>query len=123
MKTAVLLLGHGSKAKEANDAMYATATLVKRLSGTDIVELGFMDLNPPTIPDGVAACVSQGAKRIVFIPYFLHLGVHVQQDLPALVDGLRRDYPGVEMIMGKHLGFHPKLAEIVMERIDEAIGR
>ena len=30
-------------------------------------------------------------------------------------------YPGLEMSMGSPLGTHPKLAEIVSERVDEAI--
>lgn len=119
MKKALLFLGHGSRASEANDGMYRTIALVKDLTGYEIVEAGFMDLNPPSIFEGAAACIAQGATSILMIPYFLHLGRHVQKDLPETVEELKRTHPGVAIKLGPHLGFHPKLAEIVVERIRE----
>ncbi|TAK31629.1 MAG: sirohydrochlorin cobaltochelatase [Chloroflexota bacterium] len=120
MKRALLLLGHGSRAREANEAMYAIMDILRRTAGFEIVEAGFMELNPPTIADGMAVCVEQGAQTIIVIPYFLHMGRHVQKDLPETVQALREKYPQVTIRMGRHIGFHPKLAEIVRERIEEA---
>lgn len=120
MKRALLLLGHGSRAREANEAMYAIMEILRGTAGFDIVEAGFMDLNPPSIEEGMAACVAQGAETIVAIPYFLHMGMHVQKDLPATIQALSENYPGVTVIIGKHIGFHPKLAEIIAERIRES---
>ncbi|MBI4318261.1 MAG: CbiX/SirB N-terminal domain-containing protein [Chloroflexi bacterium] len=122
MKEAVLLLGHGSRRAEANEGMYSTIEMVRRLAELEIVEAGFMGLNPPSIPEGVAACVAQGATKIVMIPYFLHLGRHVQSDLPGLVDQLRQQYPHVEILLGRHIGYDRRLAEIVVERVREAGG-
>lgn len=120
--TAVLFLGHGSRAPEANEAMYRVMDLFRRRSGYAIVEAGFMELNPPTIEEGVAACVRQGAGRIVVIPYFLHLGMHVRRDLPEVIGACRGRYPGVEFVFGPHIGFHPLLADILLERVREAVG-
>ncbi len=121
-KKALLFLGHGSRAADANDGMYRTMGLVKEMTGYEIVEAGFMDLNAPSIPEGAAACVAQGATMVLMIPYFLHLGRHVQRDLPNTVRELKQRYPGVEIVLGRHIGFHPKLAEIIVERVHEMDG-
>ena len=53
------------------------------------------------------------------IPFFLHFGRHVQRDLPDIMEELKRRYPGVQITLGPHIGFHPKLAEIILDRIRE----
>lgn len=120
MKKAVLFLGHGSRALVANEAMYRVMDLVRERSEYEIVEAGFMELCPPTIPEGVDACVRQGAEKIIVVPYFLHMGVHVQRDLPAQIDACRARYLGVEIVFGRHIGFDPRLADILLERVREA---
>jgi sirohydrochlorin ferrochelatase len=120
MKTAILLMAHGSRIAEANNAVREIADMVKRMTGHRIVEVAFREQHQPDIQKGVDACVLQGAERILLTPYFLYMGAHVQEDLPAEMSEARRRYPDVLMEMGKHLGVHRKLAEIVIERIDES---
>ena len=65
--------------------------------------------------------MAQGAQRILLVPYFLYMGAHVLEDLPEELELARQRYPKVEMVLGKHLGVHDKLAEIVVERIAESL--
>lgn len=120
-KTAILLMAHGSRIGEANDAAREIARMVQEMTGYDIVEVSFRELHEPDIQQGIDACVARGAERILLIPYFLFVGAHVRHDLPEeLEEGMRR-YPGVEMVMGPHLGVHRKLAEVVVERIAQGL--
>jgi sirohydrochlorin ferrochelatase len=121
MKTAILLMAHGSRIPEANNAVSEIASMVKEMSGFDIVEISFRENYSPDIQKGIDACVERGAARILLVPYFLYLGAHVLQDLPEEIEEARQRHPGVEMMMGKPLGVHRKLAEIVTERITEAL--
>jgi len=121
MKTAVLLMGHGSRVAEANDALHAIAALVRESSGFEIVEVSFREMHAPNIQAGIDRCVAQGAGRILLYPYFLFAGAHVLEDLPAEMAAAKARYPGLEMTLGKPLGVHPKLAEIVCERVDESL--
>jgi sirohydrochlorin ferrochelatase len=121
MKTAILLMAHGSRIAEANDAVREIAARVKKLTLFDIVEVSFREQHMPNIQQGVDACVAQGARRILLVPYFLYLGAHVLEDLPEELEQARLRYPNVEMVLGKHLGVHNKLAEVVVERIAESL--
>jgi sirohydrochlorin ferrochelatase len=122
MKTAILLMAHGSRIPEANDAVNQIAAMVMDFADYDIVEVSFRENHSPTIQQGIDACVSQGAQRILLVPYFLYLGAHVQEDLPKELEEARLRHPGVEMAMGKHLGVHKRLAKLVIDRIEEALG-
>ena len=121
METAILLMAHGSRIPEANHAVHEIAEMVKQLTGYDIVEVSFREQHAPNIQKGIDACVARGAERILLIPYFLYMGAHVLEDLPAELEEARERYPRVEMAMGKHLGVHRKLAEIVVDRIAESL--
>ena len=121
MKTAILLMGHGSRIAEANDALHAIAAMVRDTCGYDIVEVAFREMHSPNIQSGIDRCVAQGAERILLYPYFLFAGAHVLEDLPGEMEAAAGRYPGLELLLGKPLGVHAKLGEIVCERIGESL--
>ena len=121
MKTAILLMAHGSRIPEANDAVREIADMVKAMSGYEIVEVSYREQHLPNIQQGIDACVSQGAERVILLPYFLFVGAHVQEDLPEEMAEAKSRYPQVQFAMGKHLGVHQKLAEVVVDRLAETL--
>jgi len=120
MKTAILLMGHGSRVAEANNVLHAIADMVRQ-QGYEIVEVAFREMHAPNIQAGIDACVANGAERVLLYPYFLFAGAHVLEDLPAEMEVARHRHPGLQLLMGQPLGIHPKLGEIVCERIAEAL--
>ncbi|PKN12055.1 MAG: sirohydrochlorin cobaltochelatase [Deltaproteobacteria bacterium HGW-Deltaproteobacteria-4] len=120
-KTAILLMAHGSRIAEANNAAYEIAEMIRGASTFEIVEVAFREMHPPDIQSAIDRCVTQGAERILLMPYFLFVGAHVREDLPAEMTLAQQRYPQVEFAMGNHLGAHRKLAEIVIERIAEGL--
>ena len=123
MNTAILIMAHGSRIAEANDAARDVAAMVQEMTGFAIVEVAFRELHEPDIQQGIDACVAQGAERILLMPYFLFMGAHVRHDLPEEIAEAQIRYPGLIMEMGGHLGVHRKLAEIEAERIGESLER
>jgi sirohydrochlorin ferrochelatase len=123
MKTAILMMAHGSRIAEANDAARDVAAMVKEMTGFEIVEVAFREMHEPNIQLGIDACVAKGAERILLMPYFLFMGAHVQHDLPEEILEAQKRHPGLVMEMGGHLGAHHKLAEIETERIGQALDR
>lgn len=120
MKTALLLIGHGSRVPEANEALHAIAALVAEMTGLEIVEVCFRE-HPPPIQDGIDRCVARGAQRLLLYPYFLFAGSHVQADLPAEIAMAARRHPGLPILLSQPLGVHRKLAEVVCQRLEETV--
>ncbi|MEI7817661.1 MAG: CbiX/SirB N-terminal domain-containing protein [Desulfuromonadales bacterium] len=123
MKTAILMMAHGSRIAEANNAAREVATMVQEMTGFEIVEVAFRELHEPNIQQGIDTCVIRGSERILLMPYFLFMGAHVQHDLPEEIEEAQKRHPGLIMEMGGHLGVHHKLAEIETERINESLER
>ena len=117
MKTALVVMVHGSPRPVANEAMYRVVEMVKERGAFDIVEAGFMECNEPSISDAIESCVARGAAAITAVPYFLHTGTHVADDLPALLEEARARHPDVEFTMGRYLGASPRLTDVLRERI------
>jgi sirohydrochlorin ferrochelatase len=123
MKTALLMMAHGSRIPEANDAARQVAAMVQEMTGFEIVEVSFREMHDPNIQEGIDACVAKGAERILLMPYFLFMGAHVLHDLPEEIAEAKKRYPNLVMEMGEHLGVHRKLAEVEAERINAALDR
>ncbi len=123
MKTALLIMAHGSRIAEANNDARQIAAMVRGMVDFEIVEVAFRELHQPDIQTGIDACVAQGADRILLMPYFLFMGAHVQSDLPEEIETAQKRYPNLIMAMGSHLGVHQKLAEVEAERVTEALDR
>ena len=121
MKTAILMMAHGSRIAEANDAAREVAKMVQEITGFEMVEVSFREMHEPNIQLGIDACVAKGAERILLMPYFLFSGAHVLHDLPDEISEAKKRYPNLLMEMGGHIGVHRKLAEIEAERIGEAL--
>ncbi len=116
MKTALLVMVHGSPRPIANQDMYKVVEDVKARGAFEIVEVGFMECNTPTIPEAIETCITQGAEKVIAVPYFLHTGTHVADDLPTLLEEGQRRHPNVEFTMGRYLGASPRLTEILADR-------
>lgn len=116
MKQALLVMVHGSPRPIANNDMFAVVDVIRERGVYSIVEVGFMEINEPSIPEAIERCVAQGAERVLAVPYFLHTGNHVTDDLPTLLEAAQARHPQVEFLMGDYLGHDPLLAEVVAER-------
>lgn len=119
MEKHIILLGHGSQAVCGNDSLPEMAAMVAKMAGLD-VRYAYLQFGAPNLLDAVKTAVEDGAAEVVIIPYFLHMGNHVIKDIPEEIAALVKKYPGVELRITDHLGAHPKLAEIVLERIRQA---
>lgn len=117
--TAILLIAHGSRRAEANDDLFALAARVAATGLAPIVEPAFLELAEPDIAKAGARCVELGASRVLMMPVFLSMGVHLTRDLVQARDDLAQRHPGVTFHLGSSLGPHPLLDQLLLERIRE----
>lgn len=118
MKTALLLIAHGSRQAEANEDLLWLAEQLR--SEYPIVEAAFLELAAPTIEEAARRCVEMGAERVILLPYFLSAGVHVRRDLQEHRDRLAKEFAVVELVLAEPIGRHPLLREILLQRVKEA---
>jgi sirohydrochlorin ferrochelatase len=118
--TAVLLIAHGSRRQEANDDLLRLAEAVRKRDRYQTVEVSYLEISEPTIPDGARRCIDQGAGRILMLPYFLSAGAHVVNDLKRHQHELASEFPKISIELCRPLGLHPLLIEVVLQRLEEA---
>lgn len=119
MKTAVIILGHGSRTGDADSSIRRVAADVKASSGFEIVGHAFLQYMQPRPEDVIEQCVRAGAERIVIVPFFLQPGAHVMKDVPALASLMRSRYPDIEVVVTDIVGSHPLMAAVVVDRVRE----
>lgn len=118
-KKAILLLGHGSKRAEANDTLREVAASLRVAGGYGYVLAAFLQIERPDLQEGIDVMASKGFDEITVMPYFLYPGLHVTKDLPEELAQSMKKHPGLKVKMAKNIGFHKKLIDITIERIDE----
>jgi sirohydrochlorin ferrochelatase len=119
--TGVVVFAHGSSVEPANARVVETASELARAGGFPLVETAFLELAEPDLAEAVKRLVSRGAKRVVIVPYFLTLGIHLRRDLPGIVAGLRSIYQDVEIETTEPLEGHPALLEALLDRAKTAL--
>jgi precorrin-8X/cobalt-precorrin-8 methylmutase len=117
---AVLLLGHGSRVKEANDILRKVAQEVKAGGAYGMVAPAFLQMERPDFREALEGIVREGFKEVIVMPYFLYAGAHVQEDLPREIKEAMAKYQGISLRVAPCLGFHAKLVDIALERIGAA---
>lgn len=119
-RTAVILLGHGSRAAGAAGDMEKVVARLKEDPRYDVVDICQMSGLGEHFPEVFDRCVGRGATKIVVVPYFLHFGVHLRQDVPAMMMEKAEQHPHVKLILGKHIGYDDALVGIIKKRIVES---
>ena len=119
MSDGLVIFAHGSSIASANDAVQAVAGATAEASGYR-VRVGFLEPAHPTLDEAVSSLAGEGVTRVLVIPYFLTLGLHLQRDLPRIVERIARAHPGIEIRAAPPLDGHAALIEIVLDRAREA---
>ena len=114
--TGFVVFAHGSSIASANQAVRRVAEEFARAGGYALVEPAFLEQAQPDLAGAVAHLAARGARRIVVIPYFLTLGLHLQRDLPRIVGALEGIHPGVEIFVTPPLDGHPGLLAVLLDR-------
>lgn len=123
-KFGLLVVGHGSSLPYNKQLIEEIAAKIgKRIPGA-VTRTGFMNINSPTIRDGIDSFKGTGVRRIIVFPLFLARGVHTTEDVPRLI-GLKAGqtriaYNGYDIVYADPLGADDLIAELSCRRVSEA---
>jgi sirohydrochlorin ferrochelatase len=118
--TGFIVFAHGSRVESANQAVRDIAAQMAA-SGRHVVESAFLEIGQPDLSAATGLLIARGAKRIVVIPYFLTLGMHMQRDLPRLALDASHAHGDIEMRITSPLDGHPALVQALLDRASEAL--
>lgn len=113
----VILVDHGSRVAESNEALLVIAKRFQATLQHAIVEPAHMELAEPSISTAVSRCVAQNAKRIVVVPFFLLPGRHWRQDIPQLTRAACERYEALPFIVTAPLGDAQGVVDVLIGRM------
>ena len=126
-KFGLLVVGHGSSLPYNKQLIEDVATKIAQRMPGAVTRTGFMNINSPTIKDGIDSFRGTGVRRIVVFPLFLARGVHTTEDVPRLIgllEGQKRiAYDGYDIVYADPLGADDLIAELSCKRVSEAFAR
>lgn len=109
----LLLMAHGTPRASANAPLYTLADILASRLNLANARVSYLDCNSPTIPQGIEQLVASGAKRIIALPYFLHLGRHVAEDLPEIIAEAQAKHSNTLIHLAHHLDYDLRLVDAV----------
>jgi sirohydrochlorin cobaltochelatase len=116
---AVILLGHGSRAVGADRGIEDAAKQLAARRPELTVRVAHMELCQPDLETVVVALHHEQRRNVVILPYFLHEGHHLKCDIPQQLEELRAKHPDMTLVLGPHLGFDPRLVDVLEQRLHQ----
>lgn len=114
--TGYVVFAHGSSVESANEAIREVTAQLKQKGGYEAVEAAFLEGGRPDLQGAVEALASRGVEKIIVIPYFLTLGLHLQRDLPRLIREIEGAHPGLSIGVTPPLDGHPAMIDALLDR-------
>lgn len=114
-KSAILVVGHGSRENSANRAFQR---LVKQFAASypgGKVGHAFLELAHPSI-DKALPSLAAFSSTIIVLPLFLFASGHMKRDIPRILKKFQQQHPFVTVRLAKELGPDPLMARLAYER-------
>lgn len=117
---AILLVSHGSRSPKTKEEISALVNILHHRLPQDIIEFAFLEIESPSIPEGIDRCVAKGASMIIVTLNFLNAGRHVNEDIPAIVQDSTKRYPHIKFTLSRPIGQHPQIPNLFVDLINNA---
>lgn len=112
----IVILGHGSRAEDANKVLSELLEQVQKSSPGKVV-VASMQLSKPDLFEAVEELVAYGCENILIAPLFFYKGAHMLEDIPEMINTLRLKHPGSHIDITENIGPDPRVGSILLERI------
>ena len=119
MSHAILLIGHGSRNQAAVAEYKQFAAQISTQLQTH-VEPCFLEFADPPIAEGIESCIAQGVTQLVAVPLFLGPAGHQKNDVPAVINWARKQWPELQFHYGAPLGAQYDIVQILADRLAQA---
>jgi len=118
----VLICGHGSRAKIAEQEFSLLAKGLKERHPSLKIDYGFLEYSAPNIHTALDRLLAQGVKKIHAVPGMLFAATHAKNDIPSVLTTYQQKHPQLEISYGRELGLENEMIRAFEQRILEAMG-
>lgn len=101
---ALVLFAHGARDPRWAEPFEKLAARLRGMQPQLRVELAFLELMSPRLPDCVAGLAAEGFNDVSVVPVFLGQGGHVLRDLPVLLEQIRQAHPQLVLKVASAVG-------------------
>ncbi|MFV1964444.1 MAG: CbiX/SirB N-terminal domain-containing protein [Pirellulaceae bacterium] len=122
-ETGIIVVDHGSHRDESNRIHLDLVRMFERSTSFAIIEPAHMELAEPSLASAFQRCVERGARLVVIHPYFLLPGRHWEEDIPRLAAEAAQQHAGVSYLVTAPIGLHPRMAEVIHDRVRQCMDR
>ena len=116
----VVVAAHGSRAPAANVAHQGVVDALAKVVDLPVAA-AYLELAEPSIPTAIDSAIASGATTVLVLPYFLHPGRHLTDDLPQIVQEASARHPAVAVELLGSFGSEPGLLEILVAQVNAAV--
>ncbi|MDB5947117.1 MAG: hypothetical protein JWQ33_2143 [Ramlibacter sp.] len=93
--------------------MEAVAARMAGRAPQTAVRCAYLELTAPDLSTAAADLARSGAHAVTVVPMFLGIGKHVRDDLPALMERLRAQFPAVVFTLQQAVGEDARLLDLL----------
>ena len=98
-RSGLVLFAHGSRDPDWALPLKRVQQNVAARKPALAVEIAYLELMEPRLPQTVSRLVDAGCERITIAPIFIAQGAHLKRDLLRLIDTLRERHPHVDLVL------------------------
>jgi sirohydrochlorin cobaltochelatase len=96
-KKAIVLFGHGARDPQWAEPMRRLQSILVGQLPDVQVELAFLELMVPSLPDTVECMAQGGVEHVQVVPIFFGRGGHLKNDFPVIMAEMKAKHPGLNI--------------------------
>ena len=111
----IVLFAHGSRDPLWHRPIQAVAQRMAALAPEVPTRCAYLELTTPSLADAAAELVALRVTELSVVPMFLGVGKHAREDLPVLLEELRRLHPQVQIHCQPSVGEQGAVIELLAQ--------
>ncbi len=118
--TTVLLVAHGSRREDGNDAAQQFSTLFQEKFPRYRTMLAFLEFSHPRLDEALNQAGNE-STAVIIVPLMLGAAGHVKRDIPHYVAAARRCYLDVVFTISQHLGAEYEVLQALLQQLKQVV--
>jgi sirohydrochlorin cobaltochelatase len=113
--SAIVLFAHGARDPSWAEPFHRIAGRLGQKEPGTRVELAYLECMTPSLDSAVDALAAEGVTQITLVPLFLARGGHLKQDLPRMLEAIRREHPSLRIDLTSAIGDVEELTNAIAD--------